>query len=68
MHRHGIAHRDIKPENMIIDSNGHLKFVDFGTAKDFFQTDLNGPEVGRVKLACLCCCVVGIIGRIGDER
>jgi hypothetical protein len=23
---------------------GHLKFVDFGTAKDFIQTDLNGPE------------------------
>ena len=46
MHRHGIVHRDIKPENMIIDCNGHLKFVDFGTAKDFFLTDLNGPEVG----------------------
>ena len=23
---------------------GHLKFVDFGTAKDFLQPDLNGPE------------------------
>lgn len=23
---------------------GHLKFVDFGTAKDFIHTDLNGPE------------------------
>jgi hypothetical protein len=23
---------------------GHLKFIDFGTAKDFIQTDLNGPE------------------------
>lgn len=23
---------------------GHLKIVDFGTAKDLLQTDLNGPE------------------------
>lgn len=23
---------------------GHLKLVDFGTAKDLVQTDLNGPE------------------------
>ena len=29
-------------ENMVITAQGHLKFIDFGTAKDFFQTDLNG--------------------------
>lgn len=44
MHRHGIVHRDLKPENILLNRSGHVIVIDFGTAKDLIQPDLNGPE------------------------
>jgi tetratricopeptide (TPR) repeat protein len=48
LHHHGIVHRDLKPENILLNERNHVIVIDFGTAKDLIQTDLNGPEVRTV--------------------
>lgn len=33
IHKLSIVHRDVKPDNMMIDSQGHIKIIDFGFSK-----------------------------------
>ena len=33
MHKSNIVYRDLKPENIMLQKNGYLKIIDFGTAK-----------------------------------
>ena len=34
LHERKIIYRDLKPENIIVEKNGYIKLIDFGTAKE----------------------------------
>lgn len=40
LHSQNIIYRDLKPENIIIDKEGHIKLIDFGTSKILNQKEL----------------------------
>jgi serine/threonine protein kinase len=45
-HRHRIMHRDIKPNNIIIQPDGALKLLDFGSAKILHDKEISATMVG----------------------
>eukprot|EP00934_Nitzschia_sp_Nitz4_P007204 Nitzschia sp. Nitz4//scaffold47_size129522//100548//103188//NITZ4_003566-RA/size129522-snap-gene-0.188-mRNA-1//1//CDS//3329552845//7194//frame0 len=68
MHSHGIVHRDLKPENILMNERNHVVVIDFGTAKDLIQTDLNGPEFVGTPDFMSPEAVTGFSGMPGDSK
>lgn len=54
LHEKGYLHRDIDPSNIIVCKNGGIKIIDFGIAKDLFNSDkfkqqtVDGRFIGKV--------------------
>jgi serine/threonine protein kinase/serine/threonine protein phosphatase PrpC len=44
LHRLEIVHQDIRPENIMIDAEGTLKIIDFGSTRIGAHADHYGPE------------------------
>ncbi|MGG6262899.1 protein kinase domain-containing protein [Leptolyngbya sp. AN10] len=50
LHHHGFLHRDIKPENLILQEDGRLALIDFGTLCQMDPAYVAGLDSQRVRL------------------
>jgi tRNA A-37 threonylcarbamoyl transferase component Bud32 len=48
LHENGILHRDVKPGNVLIESNGNVRLVDFGLARDFSPDELRATQTDAI--------------------
>lgn len=53
LHENNCIYRDLKPENILIANDGHIKLIDFGLTKMFFDNiKTNENKIARAESIC----------------
>jgi eukaryotic-like serine/threonine-protein kinase len=68
IHTHGIVHRDLKPENIMVDSNDHIKLIDFGIAGQAGARRLTFAKLSQVMGTPEYISPEQVKGKRGDAR
>jgi Tol biopolymer transport system component len=64
-HEKGITHRDIKPENLFVTTDGRVKILDFGLAK---QVTADHADATRLQSVTSAGTVLGTVGYMSPEQ
>lgn len=67
-HEQKVFHRDLKPSNVLINSNGHLKIVDFGIASAGTASESTLTQTGSIIGSPAYLAPERAIGADADER
>jgi serine/threonine protein kinase len=68
IHSQGVVHRDLKPENVMIDSDDHIKLIDFGIASLAGSRRLTFGKLSQVMGTPDYISPEQVTGKRGDER
>jgi tRNA A-37 threonylcarbamoyl transferase component Bud32 len=67
-HEQEVIHRDLKPSNVLINSEGHLKIVDFGIASAGTTSESTLTQTGSIIGSPAYLAPERAIGAVADER